>query len=148
MSLNQEPKWGTIEEKDAQGNVVNVKEGLLIGRDNKRVICPADVEELAGSWATYKELAEYFGVKETTFRYHFCENVEKARSLTKIALRKKQIDVAMSGNTSMLIWLGKNILDQSDSPLVEIENILPWPDDRYKVDTTPQEELNKEDKEH
>ena len=146
MTENQQPKWGTIEEKDAQGNIVSIKEGLVIGRgDNKRVVVPQDVESLAKSWASYKELAEYFQVKENTFRDHFRENVEKARALTKIALRRKQIEVALSGNTSMLIWLGKNILEQSDSPLVEIENILPWPDDRYKVEITPQQELNKQE---
>lgn len=123
------PKWGTIEEKDANGNVIHLKEGLIIGRgENKRVISPKDVVELAKSWASYKELSEYFGVKENTFRDHFRESVEKARALTKIALRKKQIEVAMSGNTSMLIWLGKNILEQSDAPLITNETIQPWTD--------------------
>jgi hypothetical protein len=129
MDNNQSPKWGKIEEKDANGNILSVKEGLVIGtNENKRVISPQDVETLARSWASYKELAEYFGVKETTFRDHFRENVEKARALTKIALRKKQIDVAMSGNTSMLIWLGKNILDQRDQPLPDAEEIKLWRD--------------------
>jgi hypothetical protein len=32
----------------------------------------------------------------------------------RINLLKKQYDVAMAGNVSMLIWLGKNILGQSD----------------------------------
>ena len=34
----------------------------------------------------------------------------------KIELRKKQWKVAMEGNVQMLIWLGKNILGQKDSP--------------------------------
>lgn len=123
------PKWGTIEEKDANDNVIHSKEGLIIGRgENKRVISPQDVESLAKSWASYKELSEYFGVKENTFRDHFRESVEKGRTLTKIALRRKQIEVALSGNTSMLIWLGKNLLEQSDTPLIVNELIKPWTD--------------------
>jgi hypothetical protein len=34
---------------------------------------------------------------------------------------KKQYDVAMSGNTALLIWLGKQYLKQSDK--VETKNI-------------------------
>lgn len=121
----------TIEEKDDKGNVVYTKEGMTIGRGkNKRVISPEDVEQLARSHASYRELAEYFGVKEQTFRDHFRENVLKGRTHTKIALRKKQIEVAMSGNHTMLIWLGKNLLDQSDSPNnTDITELLPWSDD-------------------
>ena len=123
------PKWGTIEEKDPNGNIIYSKEGLIIGRnENKRVISPEDVESLSKTWASYKELAEYFGVKENTFRDHFRENVEKGRSLTKIALRRKQVEVALSGNVSMLIWLGKNLLSQSDAPIVEQESIKLWED--------------------
>lgn len=37
----------------------------------------------------------------------------------KVSLRRKQMQVAMEGNVSMLIWLGKNILDQKDAPMVD-----------------------------
>ena len=40
----------------------------------------------------------------------------------KIELRKKQWKVAMEGNVQMLIWLGKNILGQKDSPDSKWEN--------------------------
>ena len=128
MSL--ETHWGTIEEKNHLGQVINTKQGLIIGRgEGRRVVCPEDVEQLAESHATYAELARYFGVKEGTFRDHFRETVEKARTGTKIRLRKKQIDVAMTGNVSMLIWLGKNILGQSDQPEDrEGQGPLPWND--------------------
>lgn len=35
---------------------------------------------------------------------------------TRVKLAQKQFDVAMSGNTTMLIWLGKNWLGQKDLP--------------------------------
>jgi hypothetical protein len=45
-------------------------------------------------------------------------------------LRRKQIEVAMKGNAVMLIWLGKQILSQSDTPITEEDkNVLPWSDD-------------------
>ena len=123
--------WGTIEQKDAFGNVIAVEEGLIVGRgENKRVINPKRVEELATTFASYKELAEFFGVREQTFRDNFRENVTKGRANTKMSLRQWQLAAAKSGNTSMLIWLGKNILGQSDNPMSKEENAaLPWNND-------------------
>ena len=41
----------------------------------------------------------------------------------KLALRKKQFDIAMQGNVQMLIWLGKQYLEQSDKQ--ELQNVRP-----------------------
>ena len=43
-----------------------------------------------------------------------------------IILRKAQIDSACAGNPTMLIWLGKQMLNQTDSQ--EIEHIRPIED--------------------
>lgn len=48
------------------------------------------------------------------YGYGYAEYKNKKREPIRINLLKKQYDVAMSGNVSMLIWLGKNILGQSD----------------------------------
>lgn len=126
--MSNQPKWGSIQERDAKGNVINTKQGLIIGRgENKRVICPKDVEVLAQTYATYADLAEYYGVKEQTFRDHFRENVIKGRAHTKMSLRQWQLASAKSGNVTMLIWLGKNILGQADQPMNAADNMpLPW----------------------
>ena len=42
----------------------------------------------------------------------------------KLALRKKQFDVAMQGNVQMLIWLGKQYLEQSDTQ-DQLQNVKP-----------------------
>lgn len=44
----------------------------------------------------------------------FSEYREKKREVIKLQLHKKQIDVAMQGNVSMLIWLGKVLLNQRE----------------------------------
>ena len=51
---------------------------------------------------------------KTKYKMSFPEYREKKMSVTRVKLYQKQIDVAMAGNVSMLIWLGKNILGQSD----------------------------------
>jgi hypothetical protein len=73
-------------------------------------------------WASAEYCAEQLGISPDTLaerikeRYglSFPEYKEQKREPIRINLLKKQYDVAMSGNTSMLIWLGKNILGQSD----------------------------------
>ncbi len=106
-----------------------VKQGIAVGRD-KTVIVPEEVEALARLHCNYKEMADFFGVNVETLKYNFSDIILKARSETKQALRKAQIKLALGGNATMLIWLGKNILDQSEQPgnKEEIDKILPWED--------------------
>ena len=43
---------------------------------------------------------------------------EKGFGRLKIPLRRQQIETAKKGNVSMLIWLGKQLLDQSDKRVI------------------------------
>jgi len=57
----------------------------------------------------------------------FSEYKNKRKETLRINLLKKQYDVAMAGNVSMLIWLGKNELGQKDK--IEQTNISDTPTD-------------------
>lgn len=46
----------------------------------------------------------------------FAEYRKQKQSRFRSTLLAKQIETAMSGNVSMLIWLGKNYLGQRDEP--------------------------------
>lgn len=122
--------WSTMmrgSKKDKKGTVT--KEGIVVGRD-KKVVIPEEVEKLAKLWCTDKEIAEWFGIDANTLKYNFSDIITKGRIETKQALRRAQLKNALSGNTTMLIFLGKAILGQSDQPVPEDnENILPWNDD-------------------
>jgi hypothetical protein len=79
---------------------------------------------------TDSEIARWFGIEESTLKYNFSEIIAKGREQLKQSLRQAQIRLAMSGNATMLIWLGKNILGQSDNPVdSEANTPLPWSDD-------------------
>jgi len=73
-------------------------------------------------WASEEYCAEKLGVSVDTLarrikEYHDCNFAEykaKRQEPMRINLLKKQYDVAMAGNVSMLIWLGKQHLNQSD----------------------------------
>lgn len=72
------------------------------------------VEALASYGCTNTEIASFFGCERTTITKRFSRFIAKGKDSGKIRLRQKQFDVAMKGNVTMLIWLGKQILDQVD----------------------------------
>lgn len=106
-------------------------QGIEIGRgETKKVVPPEEVEKLAQIGMKTTEIAKWFGVTEQSLRYNFSDQITKGRLNLNASLRRKQIEVAMSGNPTMLIFLGKNILGQSDSPSESAQNTpLPWSDE-------------------
>jgi len=95
------------------------------------------VEALASYGCTNTEIASFFECNETTIRKRFSENLTKGRDGGKIRLRKKQFQVAMAGNVSMLIWLGKQTLGQKDQQ--EIEGDISININRIISDERPEE---------
>jgi hypothetical protein len=86
--------------------------------------------KLAQIHCTMKEMVDILGVSEDTLKRRFAGIIDKGKAEGKMRLRRKQIEVAMKGNAVMLIWLGKQILSQSDTPITEEDkNVLPWSDD-------------------
>tara|TARA_R110000772_G_scaffold67589_1_gene150064 strand:- start:40 stop:435 length:396 start_codon:yes stop_codon:yes gene_type:complete len=100
--------------------------GRVIGR-TKTVIPEEQVYELAKLHCTSKEMAEFFEVPLSTFTDNFRDIITKGRLETKQRLRAAQLKLAMNGDRTMLIWLGKNILGQTDAPInTDAVQILPW----------------------
>lgn len=106
-------------------------EGIEVGRgENKKVIDPKEVFKLASIGMKHSEIAEWFGVDENTLRYNFSAELTKGKLNLNQSLRQAQISLALSGNAVMLIWLGKNILGQTDSPFnTDAAKVLPWSDE-------------------
>ena len=80
------------------------------------------VEQLAGFGCTNTEIASFFGCSENTIRRSYGEFLAKGRDKGKIRLRQLQWRAAERGNTSMLIWLGKQVLGQSEKTEHSWEN--------------------------
>lgn len=127
QDLNRYPAWEYTERKNAKWGEVT-KKGLVVGRGAKqRIIPPDEVYKLGELGCTDKEIAEWFMIDENTLRYNFSVFLTKARAAVRRRLRAVQLDVALKGNPTMLIWLGKNMLGQSDSPInTDEDQPLPW----------------------
>jgi len=115
------------EETGARPIVIETQ-GKVIGR-GKKPVPSAEVFKLAAIGCKDHEIADWFGVDDNTLRYNFSVELLKGRETLKQSLRRKQIEIAMGGNAVMLIWLGKNLLGQSDNPINAQDKLpLPWDD--------------------
>lgn len=105
--------------------------GYEVGRGRrKKVVVPKDVYELAALGCNDREIAQWFDINEDTLRYNFSDIMAKGREDLKHSLRRAQIKVALSGNPTMLIWLGRQILGQSENPYnTDDKKPLPWVDE-------------------
>jgi hypothetical protein len=112
-------------------NLVTVEvTGYQVGRGmTKKVVFDEDVYKLAAMGCSNIEIARWFDIDQNTLNYNFNTILAKGREELKHSLRRAQIKLALSGNATMLIWLGKNILGQSDNPFdSDDKQPLPWSD--------------------
>ena len=88
-------------------------EPAKVGRP-KANVDPRLVEQLASIGCSNKEIAAACNCSTDTIERNFAAEITKGRENGKTRLRKKQIEVALAGNVTMLIFLGKNMLGQAD----------------------------------
>jgi hypothetical protein len=132
-----------LDQENTPYQVTNVKygektvQGRVIGRD-KVVIPEEQVAQLAQYHCTNKEMADFFGVPLQTFVDNFRDIIDKNRIITKQRLRKAQLDLALNKHDRvMLIWLGKQMLGQSETPInTDEDKILPWITDNTEQQQT------------
>ena len=105
-------------------------EGVVVGRD-KTVIPPNEVQKLAALGCKDTEIADWFGIDGNTLRYNFSVELIKGRESLKQSLRRAMLHNAIVNNSAALqIFLAKNFLGMSDSPVdTEANTPLPWDDD-------------------
>ena len=97
------------------------------GRPRKE-IDQVQFEKLCAICCTQKEIADFFECSidtvnrwcKRTYKLTFADTYEKKSVNGKISLRRWQLKAAEAGNAALLIFLGKNMLGQTDK--VETEN--------------------------
>jgi len=80
------------------------------------------LEKLCSIQCTAEEIASYFDISIDTldrrikeeYGINFAEYFAQNKSKGRMSLRRAQYQAAMNGNTTMLVWLGKNWLSQTD----------------------------------
>lgn len=88
-----------------------------------RSVKPPDFEEqihrLAKLGCTYWEIAAVLGCSESLLHHKYCSVIRDGHQKRNCSLRRKQFAIAMKGNPQMLIWLGKQYLEQKDQVVQE-----------------------------
>ena len=120
--------------------------GLEVGRgENKTVVPPDQVYELASIGCTDKEIATFFQVKPDTLRRNFAAELAKGREFVKIRLRRAMFKNACDHmNAAVQIFLAKNVLGMTSEP-VDTEANAPLPWNEFEPTTTDIPNYEEED---
>ena len=72
------------------------------------------LDAMAERALTQADCAAVMGISVDTIQRRYLEAYERGVQKACASLRKKQFELAIAGNVTMLIWLGKNLLGQKD----------------------------------
>lgn len=72
------------------------------------------VRDLASIGCTTREIAIVTHVSVDTLDRRFRKEIEEGWANLRQSLKRKQVEIALNGNIPMLIWLGKQYLEQRD----------------------------------
>ena len=97
-----------------------------MARPKKYDIDKTQVEKLASYGCTVREVANFFGCSEDLIKKSYSQFMTKGKDKGKIRLRQMQWRSAEKGSVPMQIWLGKQVLGQSDKQ--EITEVRPIDD--------------------
>lgn len=82
------------------------------------------VQRLASMQCTNTEIAAVLGCSRSLIEKRFRKELDVGAEQGRAKLRRVQWRKAMKGDTTMLIWLGKNMLGQSDKAEVTQKNTI------------------------
>ena len=98
----------------AQNSSKKPSQRVHSGGRQRVVIDPMRLAELIRIGCKDNEISDAFGVTEAVLQRRFRSILTKKRGEIRAALRAKQVDLALAGDRTMLIWLGKNMIGQTD----------------------------------
>ena len=91
---------------------------------NKHDIPPEKVKMLASFGCSYIDIGKYFGCSEGIIRSRFKKEYEQGKEEMKLTLRQLQWKACQAQNSALLIFLGKNYLNQTDKSQVDMTGNL------------------------
>lgn len=93
----------------------------------KKTIDYKEVEKLAAIMCTQEEIGSHLDISVRTLQKdeEFLRVYKKGLDGGRKSLRRQQYELAMNGNATMLVWLGKQYLDQKDNKDLKITDLRP-----------------------
>ena len=97
-----------------------------MARPKKYNLDTDQIKKLASLGCTNKEIGDFFGCSADLLEKRYSEFLPKGRAEQKLRLRQLQWKSAEKGAIVMQIWLGKQILGQSENTIKEDDEPLAW----------------------
>jgi len=137
MTNELEPEWVNLPDED-----VNLSTGEPKVTNKGRKRAQVDVQQLiklAEIGCSTNEMGKFFGCDGSVIRRHYSTLLDQVKTRTKARLRQAQLDSALNGDKVMLIWLGKQMLNQSDNGERNADDRQPLPWTDLDIPTTEDE---------
>jgi hypothetical protein len=88
----------------------------------------AELEKLAAMGCTQEEAAAWFGMAHRTLKLKLAQEIyreawENGQGRGRVSLRRAQYQAAMKGDRTMLVWLGKTLLGQTEKSILQVEEL-------------------------
>ena len=80
----------------------------------KKVLNAGMIQIMAMKGLTQEDIAAVLGCSADTIYRNYAGAFAIGRQTCMSSLRRKQFEMAMKGDRTMLVWLGKNLLGQKD----------------------------------
>lgn len=80
----------------------------------RKKVDKAMLQQLAALGLSNAEMAAVLDCSADTIERRYRKEMEIGRNMRNASLRRKQFEVAIKGNPTMLIWLGKQFLEQRE----------------------------------
>ena len=91
---------------------------LIDGQENR-------IRELAADGLRDDDIAVLLNCTPDDLRERFGNLLNKTRAERHLKISRAQMDFAEKGNATLLIWLGRNELQQTEKPQSEPEDSMP-----------------------
>lgn len=93
-------------------------------RELKKLTLDSDgVRSLAAIGCTLTEMGYVLGCDPKTVSNRFSKEIKEGMGELKRSLRHYQVQKAFEGNVTMMIWLGKQYLGQSENPIMDQDDM-------------------------
>src|SRR5438067_252131 len=108
-----------------------MKSEQMAQRGTTAKIDMAELERLSAMQCTDEEIAAWFKVTTRTIERRrknraFAEVMDRGKAKGRISVRRTQIKLLEAGNATMAVWLGKNMLGQTDEVRHQINGGQPF----------------------
>lgn len=100
--------------------------GKKKGGRPRAVVDAAQLEQLAAINCSLAEMAAVMKCDQRTLTRRFAQVIKRGREVGTSSLKKAQFNLALKGNATMQIWLGKQLLgqrDQRDAPVGDPQSL-------------------------